>query len=186
MVNRVDKLRAEYGDIHPGAKTKVKNFLESPVQSYIKSAPFAVLSTSNSEGDCDASPRGGLPGFIKVLDANTLLIPDNGGNRLFQSYQNVESNPKAGLMFMIPGIDVTVRVNGRVRFVELEELSELKIKPEVLNADENSMVVQGLMLSVDEAYFHCPRAFMFAELWNTTQIIENAQRSFKEIISGKS
>lgn len=182
-MNRAEKLREEFGDIHPGAKTKVKNFLEAPVQGYIRNAPFAVLSTSNVDGDCDASPKGGLPGFVKVINDTSLLIPDNGGNRLFQSYQNVESNAKAALVFMIPGIEVTVRVNGRVRFVEREELEELNMEAEVRNPDENSMIVQGLMLTVDEAYFHCPRAFRFAELWNTETIAKNADRSLKEIIS---
>lgn len=182
-MSRIERLRKEYGDIHPGAKTKVKDILEEPVQAYIRSSPFAVLSTSNSAGDCDASPKGGLPGFIKVIDDKTLLIPDNGGNRLFQSYQNAESNPKAGLIFMIPGVDVTARVNGSVRFIEQEELAQNNIEPEILNADNNSMIVQGLMLTVDEAYFHCPRSFMFAELWNTETITKNARKSFKEIIS---
>lgn len=184
-MNRVEKLRQEHGDIHPGAKTKVKDFLEVPLQGYIRNAPFAVLSTSNADGDCDASPKGGLPGFVKIINEKSLLIPDNGGNRLFQSYQNVESNPKAALVFMIPGIEVTARVNGRARFVEQQELEELNIAAEVLNADDNSMLIQGLMLTVDEAYFHCPRAFRFAELWNTETIAKNAARSFKEIISNQ-
>jgi|TARA_Y100000310_G_C20567820_1_gene756433 hypothetical protein len=182
-VNRVEKLREEFGDIHPGAKTKVKDFLEAAVQGYIRNAPFAVLATSNAAGDCDASPKGGLPGFIKIIDDRSLLIPDNGGNRLFQSYQNVDSNPKAALVFMIPGIEVTARVNGRARFVERQELEDLNIEAEVHNADDNSMIVQGLMLNVDEAYFHCPRAFRFAELWNTDTIAKNADRSFKEIVA---
>lgn len=96
------------------------------------------MACSNAEGDCDASPKGGLPGFIKVLDDRTLLIPDVGGNRLFQGFQNFETNAKAGLVFMIPGVDVTVRVNGRVQVIEPGELTAIRIKPEVHSPDDNA------------------------------------------------
>jgi uncharacterized protein len=180
-MSRIDALRADLGGPHPLAATKVKDHLEPYVQAFIEHAPFAVLASSNADGDCDASPKGGLPGFIKVVDERTLLIPDIGGNRLFQSYQNFESNPKAGLLFMIPGMDVTVRVNGRISVVEADELRRRAIAPELLHADDNSGLVQGLLLAVDEAYFHCPRAFRFAELWNTETIAANRSRSIKDL-----
>ena len=121
-MSRIDALRAELGGAHPIAAKKVKDHLEPYVRAFIEHSPFAVMSSSNADGDCDASPKGGEPGFVKVLDDRTLLIPDIGGNRLFQSYQNFESNPKAGFLFLIPGMDVTVRVNGRVRVLEGDEL----------------------------------------------------------------
>jgi len=183
-MSRIDALRADLGGAHPMAATKVKDHLEPYVRAFIEHAPFAVLASSSASGDCDASPKGGLPGFVKVLDERTLLIPDVGGNRLFQSYQNFESNPKAGLLFMIPGMDVTVRVNGRISVVEADELQRRAIAPELLNADANSGLVQGLLLAVDEAYFHCPRSFRFAELWNTDTIAANRSRSIKDLQSG--
>lgn len=180
-MSRIDELRSDLGGPHPAAAKKVKDHLEPYVRAYIGKAPFAVLATSNADGDCDASPKGGFPGFIKVLDERTLLIPDVGGNRLFQSYQNIESNPHAGLVFMIPGLDVTVRVNGRVRVVEAEELAEMAVSSEVKNPDDNAALVQGLLLTVDEAYFHCPRSFRFAELWNTDTIRSNAALTLKDL-----
>lgn len=180
-MSRIDALRTELGGPHPLAATKVKDFLEPYVRAFIEHAPFAVMSSSNASGDCDASPKGGLPGFIKVIDDRTLLIPDIGGNRLFQSYQNFESNPKAGLLFMIPGMDVTVRVNGRVRVVESAQLDAMGIAPELLNPDANAGLIQGLMLDIDEAYFHCPRSFQFAELWNAETIAANRARSIKDL-----
>lgn len=180
-MSRIDALRIELGGAHPVAEKKVKDHLEPYVQAFIEQAPFAVMASSNSNGDCDTSPKGGLPGFVKVLDERTLLIPDIGGNRLFQSYQNFESNPKAGFLFMIPGMDVTVRVNGRVRVVEPDELKTMGIKPELLNPDGNAGLIQGLVLEVDEAYFHCPRSFQFAELWNTDTIAANRKRSIKDL-----
>lgn len=180
-MSRIDTFRSELGGPHPIAATKVKDHLEPYVRAFIENAPFAVLASSNASGDCDASPKGGLPGFVKVLDDRTLLIPDVGGNRLFQSYQNFESNPKAGLLFMIPGMDVTVRVNGRISVVEADELRRRGIAPEVRNADDNSSLMQGILLAVDEAYFHCPRSFRFAELWNADAIATNRARSIKDL-----
>lgn len=180
-MTRIEALREALGGAHPAAATKVKDHLEPLLQSFIRAAPFAVMASANADGDCDASPKGGLPGFVKVIDSRTLLIPDLGGNRLFQSFENFESNPKAGFVFMIPGMEVTVRVNGRIRVVEPGELEALDIAPETRFADDNTRLIQGLLLSVDEAYFHCPRAFKFADLWNSDTIAANAGRSLKDL-----
>ena len=179
-MSRIEALRSELGGPHPAAAKKVKDHLEPHVQAFIRRSPFAVMASSNAAGDCDASPKGGLPGFIKVVDERTLLIPDVGGNRLFQSFENFESNPKAGLVFMIPGMEVTVRVNGRVRVVEPAQVEVMGLVPEVGYRDDNSVLVQGLLLTVDEAYFHCPRSFKFADLWNIGTIEANARLSIKD------
>ena len=142
--SRIDALREALGGAHELAANKVKDHMESYVQAFVASSPFAILSSSDAEGNCDASPKGGLPGFIKVVDERTLLVPDIGGNRLFQTYQNFESNPKAGLLFFIPGMNVTVRVNGRVRLVEPDDLQELGVEPELSWTDSNSGLVQGI------------------------------------------
>ncbi len=182
-MGRIDALRTQLGGPHPRAATKVKDHLDEHLRGFIEHSPFAVMSSSSADGDCDSSPKGGLPGFIKMIDDRTLLIPDIGGNRLFQSYQNFESNPKAGLLFMIPGMDVTARVNGRVRVVERAELEAMGIEPEVLNPDANSGLTQGILLTIDEAYFHCPRSFRFADLWNTEVIERNASLSLTDLKS---
>lgn len=114
---QVNYFQKKFGDPSETARTKVKDYMVPWVQEYIRRAPFAVLATSNADGDCDASPKGGKPGFIKVLNDRQLLIPDVAGNRLFQGYTNVSSNPKVALLFLIPGSDVTARVNGRVAIV---------------------------------------------------------------------
>jgi len=181
-MSRIDGLRDELGGAHPLAVKKIKDHLEPWVQAFIAESPFAVLSSSDAQGNCDASPKGGRPGFIKVIDDRTLLMPDIGGNRLFQSFENFEANPKAGLLFMIPGMDVTVRVNGRVRVLSVEELAAAGLQPELYMTDKNSGVVQATTLQVDEAYFHCPRSFQFASLWDTDNIAENAKRSIKDLV----
>ena len=180
-MSRIEELREQLGGAHPLAVNKVKDYLEPYVRAYIENAPFAVMASSNADGDCDASPKGGLPGFIKVIDDRTLLIPDIGGNRLFQSYENFESNPKVGLVVMIPGMQVTVRVNGRVRLLESDDLEPRGIKAEVNEPDENAGLTQGILLSIDEAFFHCPRSMRFANLWDADTIDQNRKRSIKDL-----
>ena len=103
-----------FGPPSAGAANKVVDYMTDWVQGYIRHAPFAVLASADPNGNCDASPKGGKPGFIKVLDERHLLIPDVAGNRLFQSYDNMSQNPRIGLLFMIPGVDSTARVNGLI------------------------------------------------------------------------
>ena len=166
MSYRVKQLRDKYGTPSERAQQKVVDYLSDDVQEFIKQSPFLVLSTSNSNGDCDASPRGGKPGFVKIIDEKTLLIPDIRGNRLLQSTANITSNPKAGLIFFIPENNKTVRVNGAVKLIEVEDLKEMNIHSQIFNADETAYLIQGLLITVDEAYRHCPRALSFSNLWS--------------------
>ena len=168
-----EKLREKYGEPSKPATKKLLPYMTDWVQAFIQNSPFAVLSTADSEGNCDASPRGGKPGFVKVLDDKTLLIPDIRGNRLFDSYGNISENPKAGLVFMIPGFDYTARVNGRVRLVEKEELDQMGVDGEVFDPDESAITLQALLLHVDIAYGHCPRSLKFGRVWDTEQIDHN-------------
>ncbi|MEM1433671.1 MAG: pyridoxamine 5'-phosphate oxidase family protein [Pseudomonadota bacterium] len=179
--SRIDALREELGGAHPLAANKVAQQLNDHQIGFIRNAPFMVMASSNDKGDCDASPKGGHPGFVKVLDPETLLIPDIGGNRLFQSFANFESNPKAGLVFFIPGIDVTVRVNGRIEVLEASAVEAEGVNAEVHHPDDNAAIVQGLRLTVDEAYFHCPRSMHFGEVWNEAAIAINRERSLAEL-----
>ena len=179
--NRISELREQLGGAHPLAVNKVKDHLETYVKAFIENAPFAVMASADADGNCDASPKGGLPGFVKVVDDRTLLIPDIGGNRLFQTYQNFEANPKVGMIFFIPGMNVTARVNGRVRRLEGAAMDEQGVEPELRWTDDNSTVVQGILLDIDEAYFHCPRSMQFAALWDTETIESNTKRSLKSL-----
>jgi PPOX class probable FMN-dependent enzyme len=173
MSNRVKELRNKHGEPSERAQKKVVNFLADDVQEFILKSPFAILSTSDSEGNCDASPKGGKPGFVKIINDTTLLIPDIRGNRLLQSTSNIESNPKAGLIFLIPGNNKSVRVNGSVKFVEIEDLKNLGVENDIFNPDETSQMIQGLLIKVNESYRHCPRALSFSDLWNTETINNN-------------
>ena len=172
-----NRFQAIFGIPSEGARKKVISALSEKVQEFIRSSPFVVMATSNSKGQCDASPKGGTPGFVKILDDKHLLLPDVAGNRLFQSYENVDANPQVGLLFMIPGSDQTVRVNGHARVVQKEDLDPYHVALSVHWTDENTKHIQGLLIVVEESYTHCPRAFKFADLWDVDTIEKNRNTS---------
>jgi uncharacterized protein len=151
-------------------RTKVKDYLTEPIKAFIAESPFLVMSTSDRQGRCDASPKGGKPGFVRILDDRHLLIPDVAGNKLFQSYLNMEDNPHVGLIFLIPGISEVVRVNGRVTIVSREALDRYRVERSMYNPDGDRAVQQGIVVEVEEAYTHCPRALNYSSLWDAEEI----------------
>ncbi len=167
------RFNESFGPASDRAVTKLKAHLTPYVQEFIRAAPFAVMATTGDEGRCDASPKGGKPGFVKVLDENHLLFPDVAGNRLFQSYQNIDDNPYIGLIFFIPGINDTVRVNGKVSIVNKDALERQNIELSLYETDDNSKHLQGMLIEVEESYSHCPRALKFSHLWDADEISKN-------------
>lgn len=165
----------QFGEMSQRAKEKVKGEMSDFVQKFIQASPFVVMASSDPDGNCDASPKGGKPGFVKVIDSTRLLLPDVAGNRLFQSYQNMDANPHVGLLFMIPGVNDTVRVNGTVSIVDKEELDRQKVELSLFWTDDNARHLQGIIINVEESYGHCPRAYNFAKLWDMDQIAENQE-----------
>lgn len=166
------KYQKKFG--YPAARTagKVRTSMMPWIQDFIRHSPFCVMATSNGSGDCDASPKGGFPGFVKVLNDKQLFIPDVAGNKLFHGYGNIETNPKVGLIFFIPGFGQTVRINGRVKVIDCADLPNVNL--EVHEPDDNAKVLQGLLLDVEESYSHCPRALKFSKLWDVDEIAKNA------------
>jgi len=161
---------------YPAERTqgKVRSYMAEWIQDFIRHSPFCVMATSNATGDCDASPKGGTPGFVKVLSDKQLFIPDVAGNKLFHGYGNIEANPKVGLIFFIPGVGNTVRINGRVKVVDRAELKDVQL--EVNQPDDHAKVLQGLLVDVEESYSHCPRALKFSDLWNVEQISQTTAK----------
>ena len=137
-------------------KGKVRPAMMPWIQDFIRNSPFCVMATSDAQGNCDASPKGGLPGFVKILNDRQLFISDVAGNKLFHGYGNIESNCKIGLVFFIPGHNNTVRINGRVKVIDSHEIKNVKL--EVNNPDDNAKVLQGLLLDVEESYTATARA----------------------------
>lgn len=161
-----NRFTKQFGTPSPRATGKVINTMTEVVKEFIRNSPFLMMATSSADGGCDASPKGGKPGFVHILDDRHIIIPDVAGNRLFQSYLNMSENPQVGLLFLLPGSNDTVRVNGHVTILSKEELDRLNIELSLNNPDDNSRKLQGILVEVDEAYTHCPRALKFAELWN--------------------
>jgi len=158
-------LRAHMGPVSPIAAKKALPRLDKHCRAFIALSPFAVLATSDGQGGMDASPRGDAPGFVAVLDDNTLLLPDRPGNRRVDSLSNILANPGVALIFFVPGINETVRVNGQARVTtDGELLAQVEAQGKVPKT--------GLLISVEEAYFHCAKALIRSRLWDPTTQIE--------------
>ena len=144
----------------PSSNTTVKKTsqLERHSINFIAKSPFCLLATSSSEG-CDASPRGDAPGFVHCLDETTLLIPERPGNRIADSMRNIIKNPEIGLLFLIPGRDDTLRINGRGYLTDHEPYLEL------LTARAKTPKL-AIVLDLTEIYFHCAKAFIRSGLWD--------------------
>ena len=167
-----NRFTAVFGAPDPNgrAKTKVVDYMTEFVQEFIRQSPFVVMATADAEGNCDASPKGGQPGFVKILDDRHLVLPDVAGNRLFQSFLNMDENPHVGLIFLIPGVNDTVRVNGKVTIVNQQELNRKDVEVSLYEPDERGYHLQGIIIEVDEAYGHCPRALNFSRFWDIETI----------------
>ena len=138
---------------------KVIDHVDHHCAAFIELSPFAVLSTADAEGSPDVSPRGGVPGFVRVLDAHTLVLPDREGNYRLDSLHNAQVNPQVALMFLVPGIEETLRVYGRSRLVAAADVD--------LDLVEFGKAPLSVMLvDVERAYFHCAKALMRSKLWD--------------------
>lgn len=124
VINSFEELRTLFGEPSELAKRKVISFVDDHCRNYIHHSPFLVLFTSDENGYTDASPRGDAPGFVLVLDKNRIVIPDRPGNKRMDSLKNIISNPRVGLLFLIPGMSETLRVNGKASLTREPELLE--------------------------------------------------------------
>lgn len=154
----VEELRAVIGEPNPAVSLKLETALNGHARAFIARSPFLVLSTSDGAGAQDVSPKGDAPGFVAVEDEHTLLIPDRKGNKLVFGLQNILVNPHVGVLFLVPGTNETLRVNGR---------AELTADPAVLErlAARGQAALLAIRVRVDECFFHCGKAFLRAQLW---------------------
>jgi len=173
----VETLREMLGTPSSIAQSKVWPTLDPSAQDFIAHAPFAFLATADVAGRVDVSPKGDHPGFVTVEDEHTLLVPDRKGNRLIFGLQNILANPYVSLIFLIPGTKETLRVNGR---------AELTRDPAIcarLTA-RGQPALLAIRVTVEECFFHCPKAFMRASLWDP-ETWPNYRLSFGEIFAPK-
>ncbi len=163
-INSIKQLRELYG--FPSGRAKEKEFstLDFHATNFINNSPFLVLSTSSKEAKQDASPRGGAVGFVKVLNENQLVIPDAKGNNRIDSLTNIVETGRTGLLFLIPGVDETLRLNGRA-FLSTDS------KYLDLFTSEQNRPNACIVITVEEVYLHCAKALMRSKLWDESSKI---------------
>ena len=165
MIDSKEALRTLYPPAKERSVRKQLDHLDRHCLRFVALSPFLVLASGNRDGQFDASPRGGEPGFVKAPDANTLLIPDAPGNNRLDTLENILAAGRLGLLFLIPGVDETLRVNGRARLADDARLLGLfeneKRKPKLV-----------IEVKVEDAYLHCAKALMRSKLWSAESRVE--------------
>jgi uncharacterized protein len=161
LVTSEEQLRELYRAPTAGVVAKKVGRIDATTRAYIESSPFCLLATADAEGRTDVSPRGGPPGFVKVLDEHRLAVPDLSGNNLLDSLTNLVANPNAGLLLVLPGQDETLRVEGD---------AVLTTDPEVLALwdDELRRPKVAIGVTVRTAYIHCAKSFRRGRVWDST------------------
>ena len=158
VIATVEELRSSYGQPSERAVKKSLDRLDRHCRRFIGLSPFVVLATAGADGRVDCSPRGDPPGFVEVLDDRTVLLPDRPGNNRVDSLGNVFENPHVGLLFMIPGVNETLRLNGRATLTtDPARLEPLSVK--------GRMPRSGLLIEVEEIFLHCTKALVRSRLW---------------------
>jgi uncharacterized protein len=160
VITRLDELRQIIPAPPADARAVLKDrpTLDRHSRTFIQLSPLVLLATADADGRCDVSPKGDAPGFVHVLDDRRLVIPDRPGNRRLDGMQNLLSNPRVGLLFLVPGRDDTLRVNGRASITQ---------DPEILArcAAQGRTPALAIGVEVEQCYFHCAKAFLRSHLW---------------------
>jgi len=160
-------LRALLGEPNEIVRHKIADRLNRLTRQFVERAPFVCLATAAPDGSCDVSPRGDPAGFVRILDERTLLVPERPGNRLADSLRNILANPHIGLLFIIPGVGDTFRVNGRATLTTDAALlapSAVEGKPPKL----------GILVDIEEAYTQCSKALLRSQLWDPARFLDRA------------
>jgi PPOX class probable FMN-dependent enzyme len=158
FITTIEQLEAIYGYPNDASTVKVADRVTPAYRILIEKSPFAALATSGPEG-LDCSPRGDLPGFVRIHDENTLMMPDRRGNNRVDSLRNIVRDSRVALLFLIPGSGSTLRVNGR---------AQLSADPDLLASFkmEGKAPRTVIVMTVEEIYFQCARAIVRSDLWN--------------------
>jgi len=158
-IENVEHLRESYGAPSERALKKQLNRLDKHCRDFIARSPFLVIASADPSGRCDASPKGDAPGFVQVIDDTTLLIPDRLGNNRIDTLANLLARPGIGLIFFVPGINETLRVNGRACITTDPALLEPL-------AVDGKVPRSAILVTAEEIYFHCGKALIRSDLWN--------------------
>jgi uncharacterized protein len=172
IITQLDALRSLYGPVGERSARKVLPQLDAHARRFVELSPFVVISSADAtSGNLDASPRGGQPGFVKALDAHTLLIPDAPGNNRLDTLENIVSHGQTGaplgLLFMVPGVDETRRINGRA-WISADPTDRQ-------SCEEGSRVPKLVVrVAVQDCYLHCAKAFMRSGLWDPARQVDRS------------
>src|SRR6202047_3642462 len=160
----IEQLEAIYGEPNEASTVKVADRITAPYRVLIDKSPFAALATSGPEG-LDCSPRGDLPGFVRIHDDKTLMMPDRRGNNRVDSLRNIVRDPRVALLFLIPGSGSTLRVNGRAQVsADIDLLGSFEV--------DGKAPRTVIVMTVDEIYFQCARAIVRSDLWNPDRRVD--------------
>ena len=163
-ITTIEELENAYGEAVEISKFKEIDFINDHYRAFIEASPFVILATSGNKG-IDCSPRGDPPGFVRIVDEKTLLIPDRRGNNRLDSLRNIVGNPEIGLIFLIPNSGETIRVSGRADILLDEELCASF----AMNNKPASSVVS---VTVDKIYMQCQKALVRSKLWDPSSYID--------------
>ena len=168
VITEESELREIFGWPTELALNKQLNRLDQHCRAIIAKSPFILLGASDPSGRCDVSPKGDYPGFVRVLDDKTVAIPDLPGNNRLDTLTNMIRNPQVGLIFIIPGMNETLRINGTVRLVRDADLL-------VRMAYQNKLPKLAIVVDIQEVFTHCPKAFLRSKLWSEEYRIDRSE-----------
>jgi len=158
QITTIDEIHAANGEPHPSIVEKEAPRLSPLAIEFIQKSPYFLVGTSDAAGNCDVSPKGDEPGFVRVLDDSTLAIPDRLGNRRADGHRNILENGHVGLIFIVPAVDETLRVNGRAFLTRDPELLETM-------ANRGKAPHLATIIEIDQVFMHCARSILRAGLW---------------------
>jgi uncharacterized protein len=175
VIGNREELRDLYGQPSERAVRKQLDHLDGHCRHFIERSPFLVISSTGPHG-ADVSPRGDPPGFARVLDPKRLLIPDRAGNNRIDTLENLLADPRVGLLFFLPGVEETLRINGRAQIVVGDALEEMALNGKTPKT--------GLLVEVEEAFLQCAKALIRSKLWDpATRIERRTFPSFGQILA---
>lgn len=166
-VKNREELGTLYKEPSEGAVRKELKGLDFHCRGFLAKSPFVLIGSSDDKGNADVTPKGDKPGFVAILDDNTIAIPDRPGNNRLDTLENILVNPAVGLLFLIPGMNETLRINGDARITTDNALRERL-------AVDGRLPISVIVVTVKAAYMHCAKAFMRSELWKPESWIDRS------------
>lgn len=179
-IETVEALRSLYGTVKPHTAQKELDALDVHSRRILSLSPFCLIGSHDGKGNADVTPRGDAPGFVQAYDSRTLLVPDRPGNNRLDTYTNILSNSSVGMLFLIPGIGETLRINGD---------AEIRDDEELLNrcAINGRLPTTVMLVAIQTIFIHCPKSIIRSKLWdNEVQIKREALPTLGQMLRDQS